>query len=246
MVAQFSGGLPSSGSGDVSARITLISTKLDAANAQFCDAQRAEAFILLTKMVDAEPPKAGEDRAAYVAALETTLRYALYGDVFERKLNSGPRPEYSKVKDEAKRQLLAAVAAPLAGIDEKGKLEQTTGSMDNDAAKKLIENAQKTGDLKFDPYDLVISRIPVAAREIGGEVPFDQAAVKTALGQGKPVELSVSGWNWKRAGLCAARGRHRARSRAGASCSATIACGPSRSSRSPMTSTTSRSRTSPR
>ncbi|WP_028066215.1 hypothetical protein [Solirubrobacter soli] len=199
MLAQFSGGLPSTGTGDVSGRITAISSALDTANSQFCDRQRAEGYIALTKMVDAEPPRPGEDRAGYVAALESTLRYALFGDVFKRGLNSGPRPEYSKVKDEAKRQLLAAVAAPLAGIDEKGKLEQTTSSQDSDPAKKLIDNAQKTGDLKFDPYDLVTSRIPVAAGEMGGQVAFDPEAVVAAIGQGKPIELPVSGWDWKRA-----------------------------------------------
>jgi hypothetical protein len=201
MVAQFSAGLPSGGSGDVSGHLDRLKAGLKSANAQLCDHRRATAFIALSKLMDRVPPRPDEDRAAYLAGLETALRHLLFGEIFEKGLNNGPRPQGAKVEAEARRQMLTAAAAPLAGVDESGKLETTTPVLDMDYAEKILKAVEQDASIKFEPWDLVTSRIPIAAREMGVEVTFDPAAVTAALAKGAPVELAVSGFEWRRAGL---------------------------------------------
>jgi hypothetical protein len=212
MLAQFSS-LPSSGAGDVSGRLDVIKQGLKDANSQFCDTRRAQAYILMTRLLADAPPKPDDDRAAYLASLETALRYALFGDVFERNLNNGAAPQESKVEAEARRQLLVAAAMPVAGVTEKGKLEAATPGVDLDYAKKILKGVEASG-AQFDRDDLVGSRIAIAAREIGGSPGVDLSDVSVITGinaqltQGQSVEIPISGWNWTRANIARRTGGH--------------------------------------
>jgi hypothetical protein len=201
MLAQFSGGLPSGGAGDVSGRLEQLKDGLTEANSAFCNTRRAQSYILLARLMDAEPPRPDEDRAAYLASLETALRHALFGEIFERKLNDGPRPESAKVEGEAKRQLLVAATAPFGSVTDKGKLESATPALDLDYAKKMLTGAGAAAGMHFDPYDLVGARVPTAAREMGCDDGMDPIEINRLLAAGKPVRIPVSGWSWSRAAL---------------------------------------------
>lgn len=201
MVAQFSAGMPSSGAGDVSGQVDQLKKVLKDTNSHICDHRRAQSYIALSRLMSEDPPKADEDRASYLVSLETALRHLLYGEVFEKKLNDGPRPNVSKVEEEAKRQLLVAATAPFAGVI-KGKLEATTPALDLDYAKKILKRASQSTSLKFDPFDLVGSRIAKAAEDMGcQEALVDPREVNAALARGESVHAVVHGWSWRSSGI---------------------------------------------
>ena len=181
MLAQFSGGLPSTTSS--SSRKILLETVLTQANSTACNALRRTVPEYLAGAVGASPPTADTSSIRYKSDLEIAARYALYGEVYLNGLNDGELPDAAKVQADARAKLLRQYAVASAALDDGDVVptRSSAGSAEVEAAVDLIGGKEK---LKLAPYELVVNQMTAAAADMGCTIDLDpeRAAAGLAVG----------------------------------------------------------------
>jgi hypothetical protein len=178
MMAQFSGGVPSSTSS--SDKKIALETTLTQANSVACNALRRAVPEDIARAVGEAPPTRDTDATKYESELELGMRHLLYGDVYEKKLNDGELPDAAKIEEDARDQLLRQYVVANAALDD-GKVVSTKAAKDTtevDAAVGLMGGQEK---LALQPYELVLNQLRVATKEMGCEIDLDEKKIARDL-----------------------------------------------------------------